>query len=113
MSRLGVPARLRGREKLNDGLGKGDDSDPTDGDLWFDPNEGDIIGGPEKALLLEDSLRVGREWNDVLITASSSVGSKGDDMMLEERFENRGRGGASAAVSKDPLRFVECSNGWL
>lgn len=29
----GVPALLRGREKLKFGLGKTDDSDPTEGDL--------------------------------------------------------------------------------
>jgi hypothetical protein len=31
-SKLGVPARLRGREKLNDGRGNTDDSELTDGD---------------------------------------------------------------------------------
>jgi hypothetical protein len=32
-SKPGVPARLIGLETLNDGRGKADESDPTDGDL--------------------------------------------------------------------------------
>lgn len=51
-----------GLEKLKDGRGKADESDPTEGDRLKWPSEGEAIGFAEKAALLEESLRVpGRE----------------------------------------------------
>ncbi len=53
-SKDGVPARLSGREKLNDGRGRPDASDATEGDLWK------LLArtpGAAKALLAEESLR--------------------------------------------------------
>jgi hypothetical protein len=105
VSKPGVPALLNGLEKLKDGLGNGaDESEPTEGDR---AKCGDKIGGTENALLLEDSFRGGRELKDDPKTDSSSVGSSGEDRILEDRFENMGRGGANA-LSKEPF-FVNFS----
>lgn len=45
--------------------------------------------------LLDESFRGPCEWNEVLmeLRPSSSVGSSGEDMMLEDRFGKRDRGG--------------------
>ncbi len=52
VSKLGVPARLMGREKLNEGRGRGADmSELTDGDRWKGCREG------ETKPLLDESLR--------------------------------------------------------
>lgn len=41
ISRLGVPARLMGLEKLRDGRGRADESEATDGDRWNELMAGD------------------------------------------------------------------------
>ena len=38
----------------------------------------------------------------MLLAISSSVGTSGEDMMLDERFGNRDRGGASPRSSRRP-----------
>jgi hypothetical protein len=49
LSKVGVPVRLRGREKLKDGRGSGADmSELIEGDLWYEP----MAGGANP--LLED-----------------------------------------------------------
>lgn len=58
ISKLGVPARLRGLEKLNEGRGKADESDPMDGDLWNEPDPVGIVD-TENAALPDESLRFG------------------------------------------------------
>lgn len=57
MSKLGVPARLSGLEKLNDGRGSPEASEQTEGDRWYGGNAGDIM----PVLLVLDSLRAGCE----------------------------------------------------
>lgn len=116
----GVPDRLRGREKLNEGRGSAaDESEPTDGDRAErkEPRAGDVTA-LAKAALPEDIFRGGREWNepDMPPEPSSSVGRRGEDMMLDDLLGNRARGGARPNSSKascggcfpgDPLAVIE------
>lgn len=97
-----LSARLSGREKLKDGLGRpAETSDARDGDLVKELVCGEEAGFAEKALLLDDSWRGGCEWNDEDATLpDSSVPSIGDDVRLDDRFAKSGRGGASV-LSKE------------
>jgi hypothetical protein len=99
-SKLGVPARLNGREKLNEGRGRTDDSELTEGDRREEARGDAIAAG--NAALPEDSLRGGSEWKDPPILLSSSVGTSGDDMILEERLGNRDLGGIKPSSSSEP-----------
>lgn len=106
-SMAGVPDLLIGREKLNDGRGRAEESEPTEGDLRKDPRAGDIIG-LINAALPEESFRGGREWNepDMLPEPSSSVGNSGEDMMLEDLLGNRARGGAKPSSSNECCLYL-------
>ena len=102
ISKLGVPARLNGLEKLNDGRGRPEASEQTEGDRWYGGKAGDII----PVLLVLDSFRTGCEWKDALSVAepSSSVPTSGEDRMLEDLFGNSVRGGASPEASNGSIR---------
>src|SRR3569833_110835 len=103
VSRPGVPARLKGREKLKEGRGSGADaSELMDGDLRYEPKAGETMP------LLELSLRDGCEWKEVLmeLRPSSSVGSRGEDMMLDDRLGKSGRGGTRPPVESNEFFFT-------
>ena len=101
-SNVGVPARLMGLEKLKEGRGRAEDSELTDGERLSEPS------GEAIALLIaglpDDSFRGGREWKDppILLDSSSSVGTNGDDIMLEDRLGNKDLGGARPSSSNEP-----------
>lgn len=101
---MGVPDLLRGREKLNEGRGRAaDESEPMDGDLpdRKEPIAGDVTA-LAKAALPEDSFRGGREWNEPdILLLPSSVGKRGEDMMLDDLLGNSARGGANPNSSKE------------
>jgi hypothetical protein len=63
--------------------------------------------------LLLESLRPGCEWKEALreLMLSSSVDSRGDDKMLEDRFGNRDGGGTNPSESNE--FFIECFSGEL
>lgn len=107
----GVPARLRGLEKLNDGRGRTEDSEPTDGDLLKEPTTGDAMA-LVKAALPEESLRGGKEWKEpaMLPEPSSSVGTSGEEVLLAVLREWNARGGANPISSKEPC-FRRCFSG--
>lgn len=94
-SKLGVPALLRGLEKLNFGRGRPETSEATDGERWYGGKPGDRIP------LLVENLRELWECIDALIAPSPSIDSKGDDTRLEVRFVNIGLGGASPVESNE------------
>ena len=96
-SKIGVPALLMGLEKLNCGRGSPEASEATEGERWNGGQAG------EKAPLLEESLRELCEWIEVpnVLTPSSSVDSSGDDIRLEDRLVNNGRGGTRPAASNE------------
>jgi len=94
-SRFGVPALLSGLEKLKLGRGRLEMSELMEGDRCARPRPG------ERTPLLLENFRGACEWIDVLreLKPSPSVDSC-EDIMLEDRFENEGRGGRSPATSK-------------
>lgn len=94
VSKPGVPDRLRGREKLNEGRGS-EATELMEGDRWYWElaAAGDANPGPEKVLQF-DIFLAGWEWKDAL-RLSSLWDSRGADMMLEERLGNVDLGGAN------------------
>lgn len=101
-SKLGVPALLKGREKLKDGRGRADDSELTEGDLRAELKDG--AAAWTRAVLPDDNLRGGKEWKDppILLATSSLVEPSGADRMLDDRLGNNVLGGASPRSSRDP-----------
>ncbi len=95
-SRVGVPALLRGLEKLNEGRGRPEASELMEGDRCAKPRLG------ESAPLLVENFLGPCECIDVLneLSPSPSVDSS-DDMTLEDRLENDGRGGRSPVASNE------------
>jgi hypothetical protein len=57
ISKLGVPARLNGLEKLKEGRGNPEASEHIEGDRWYGGKAGDIM----PMLLVLESLRAGWE----------------------------------------------------
>ena len=102
-SKRGVPALLRGLEKLNEGLGSAEQSEPTEGDLWKEPVP--VYPEAAKAALPEDILRAGADCTEAagLLEASSSTEPPcDDDVALDGRCERKdGLGGASPASSAE------------
>jgi hypothetical protein len=78
----GVPDLLIGLEKLKDGRGSAEDSEPMDGDRRYEPIPGDAIA------LAEDSFRGGSEWKEpaMLPEPSSSVTTAGEETLLGVRL---------------------------